>query len=489
MDSTLTPSRRDLLKLSAGGIGSAIFGSLAPAALPSAANVTPLAPLTFDRTWENSIHRASHIHERLGRFHHERVFSARSEISNEREALVFLGRFAGAIHSALRVELSQGDSIFNTTALAKECAETRATISKLSPEQRRSYWADIHFWRDQGCYGSNASEWDFDHGAQGKRWNEAVDRYFTKLERDLASYEKFVRHLASEATRSRELLGSLDRPIGAMGREWLDLFSRGETSALRSNPDFRALSTVARTVLPAPEYEPFNAASAHELSAAIEHLVAKGVSRVELELLGESDERHGVYSRFLNDLHSADALLDSRKVAAAPPRAFLDPLARSFDQAIALSRAPGERECSCTPTVASALSRAERILLWDWDDGYGGSDSGIAVMVRRHREGLLLEVRTLEGSGDRTTVSASRDRYSGGRFYDSINIVVTMSPTASADKGREVAHAMAEWLRVPNENVEFIPSKYQTVASVLIKGLTPRELAERLGFEGAIQSS
>jgi hypothetical protein len=214
MNQDFTPSRRDVLKLSASGIGSAIFGSLVPPSAPSAAGSTPL---TFGQTWEASVNRASYIHEHLGRFHREVNFPARSPLSTERESLVFLGAFAASVQSALRVQLSDGASLLDRQALARECEQTRTIIRGLSPQDRMGYWNDISFWQNEGCYGTNASEWAFDRQSTGKDWQVAVDEYFNKLDRDLLSYEKYVRHLTSEARRSKVLLDRMEKPIAVMG--------------------------------------------------------------------------------------------------------------------------------------------------------------------------------------------------------------------------------------------------------------------------------
>jgi hypothetical protein len=480
MTQDFTPSRRDVLKLSASGIGSAIFGSLMPASMPSAANA---APLTFGSNWEASVHRASYIHEHLGRFHYDKIFTTRAPLSTEREALVFLGKFAASIHSALRVQLSDGASLFERQALARQCEETRTIIRGLSPTDRTSYWNDISFWQNEGCYGINASEWAFHRQSTGKPWQVAVDEYFAKLERDLVSYEQYVRHLASEASRSKNLLDRMDTPIATMGREWLDLFSRGRISDLRENQDFKALAAIAQTVLPAPEYDRYGAASTEELKDSIEHLASRGVSRVELELLGEADTNYRIYSRFLTAAHAAEATLEYRKVADTPPLAIMRELARSFDEAIALARPPGEDDYACTTTLAHALSRAERLLLWGFNDGYGGTDSGFEPKVRRNMEAILLDIWVDNKAADRTRVLTSRDRVSGGRFYDSIWVSVELSSSAApSERHQEVIKAMAERLRVPEDDVQCIPpTRKYGQHRILIKGLSAKELTERLG--------
>jgi hypothetical protein len=380
------------------------------------------------------------------------------------------------------VELSDGRSLFERQALARQCEETRAIIRGLSPRDRTAYWNDIAFWQSERGYFSNASEGAFLWQSEGKPWQIAVDEYFEKLDRDLLSYERYVRHLTSEARRSKELLSRMDTPIAPMGREWLDLFSRGQISELKENRDFKALASIARTVLPAPECARYNA-STEEVNDAIERLVSRGVSRVDLELLGETDANHHMYSTFLRAVHAAEASLEYRKVADVPPHAMMSALARSFDEAIAVAKPPGEDTYTCTTTLQNAITRAERLLLWGFNDGYGGTDSGFEPRVRRNVEGILLDVVLSEGAADRTKVTTACDRYSGGRFYDSIIVTVELSHNAvQSERHHDVVTAMAERLRVPEEDVQYIPpSKRYGNHTVLIKGLSAQELAERLG--------
>lgn len=481
MDQPLTPTRRDVLKLSTGAVGSLLFGSRMPDPITTGASA---APLPLGGSWEAHVHRASYIHERLGHFHHTKVFARQAPCTTEREALVFLGRFASSCDGLSWTKLPDGGSLINATALARESQETRKMIKGLSPEQRRRYWSDIEFWRDQGCYGTNASEDAFLTGASTHGWQQAVDEYFTKLDRDLNSYEKYVRHLTGEAGRSLKLLHDLDTPIAAMGREWLTLFAKGDVPALEDNRDFTALRVIARTVLSGPSTDRYNAASSRQLNESIEHLVSRGVPRVELELLGEPDARYDIYATFLRAAHEVDAALLCRNAPSAAPPALMKALASSYDEAIALAYPSGPTSPACTQTITNALTHAERLLLWGCDDGYGGIDTGLEPRIHRVRNGILLDISVSVGDGERSAVSISRDRYSGGRYYDQIEVAVHLSrSTSQDDRGAEVSRAIATRLGVQPSDIEFIPSERHTDyynGKILISGFTARELAERL---------
>jgi hypothetical protein len=104
-------------------------------------------------------------------------------------------------------------------------------------------------------------------------------------------------------------------------------------------------------------------------------------------------------------------------------------------------------------------------------------------MIRRSVDGIELVISVSEATGDRSTVTTSRDRYSGGRYYDSIRVSVNAPRTITPSQlPLEVAKAMAARLQVPEQAVQHIaPTKKYGQHAVLIKGLSARELATLLG--------